>query len=385
MGSFLQFPVLIARTGQEQAPQGEDTYYIIGKNGTFLHKRTGIVEALIPVPDIPQLASVETWAELDVPRIPLALFAQVWHFFREIYKKMHSEAVALLFYDESTRQWFVEIPEQRVQGAGVHYDDRAQKPGCVKAGTIHSHCDFQAGHSGGDQRDERHFDGLHITIGHVPDAHPTVSVCVAVNGFRFMKSVDDYLEGVRMGEYEVEVFASPKFHRRKVHDTQPNRGPKHYQKGVGYKTPGFVSAVVDLMFSPWVPISTEPPSTMESLPDPVPPPTKTVRMQKGVCVDFPKGTVLSDYGFPDEWISRVYRYIPPAPVHVQVVTPVTWSSPTNMAHARRGSSRGHWNDEDWMAETGFDLLKDLPPPLEAETDPPPDTDPNQPPPPKEKS
>lgn len=377
MASFLQFPILIARTGQEQAPQGEDTYYLIGRNGTFLHKRTGIVEALIPVQDIPQLTSVETWAELDVTRIPLDLFAQVWHFFREIYTKMHSEAVALLFYDESMRQWFVEIPEQQVQGAGVHYDDRAQKPGCVKAGTIHSHCDFQAGHSGGDQRDERHFDGLHITIGHVTDVHPTVSVCVAVNGFRFMKSVDDYLEGVRMGEYEVEVFASPKFYRRKVHDTQPSRGSKHRQKGVGYKTTGFVSAFVDLILPPPPPVFSEPPSTMESLPDPVPPPVRTLRTQEGICVDFPKGASLSDYDFPIEWISRVTRYAPPVPVHVQVVTPAAWSSPTNVAHERRGSPRRYWNDEEW-------ILDNLPPPLEQEIDPPQDTDTKPPPPPKRK-
>lgn len=34
-------------------------------------------------------------------------------------------------------------------------------------GTIHSHCDFSAFHSGVDDADEKKFDGLHITIGHV--------------------------------------------------------------------------------------------------------------------------------------------------------------------------------------------------------------------------
>ena len=377
MGS-LQFPILIARTGQEQAPQGEDTYYLVGRNGTFLHKRTGIVEALVSVPDIPQLAFVETWAELDVPRIPLALFAQIWHFFREIYKKMHSEAVALLFYDESTRQWFVDIPEQQVQGAGVHYDDRAQKDGCVKAGTIHSHCDFQAGHSGGDQHDERHFDGLHITIGHVPSDHPTVSVCVAVNGHRFMKSVDDYLEGVHMGEYEVDVFTSPRMVRHKNQDPQAYKRSRYRQQGTGNKTSGFFSTVVDFMLPPPPPpVFPEPPSTMGSLPDPIPPPTKSKRMQTGVCVDFPEGTSLSDYDFPQEWISRVTRYAPPAPVHVQVATPAAWSSPTHVTHERRGSSRRYWNDEEW-------ILKDIPPPLEVEIDHSEDVDINQPSPPKGK-
>ena len=120
-----------------------------------------------------------------------------------MYEKRHTESVVILFYQMDTKEWRVEVPEQDVSPAGVRYKDGLQVEGFLKVGTIHSHCDFGAFHSGGDQHDEEHFDGLHVTVGKVQRDLPELSVSVVVNGHRFMKEPWDYLEGVT--EHEIEV------------------------------------------------------------------------------------------------------------------------------------------------------------------------------------
>ncbi|MFA4836359.1 MAG: hypothetical protein WC749_09865 [Dehalococcoidia bacterium] len=346
MPSLIQFPVLLARTGNEQPPEGEDTYYLIGKNGIFLHKRTGIVEAVVPVDKIPQLMDVETWGDLDVPPIPLALFAQAWHFFRRVWKQMHTEAAILLFYDASVRAWSLEVPDQQVKDAGVHYDDKMQKPGCVKAGTIHSHCDFGASHSPGDYHDEYHFDGLHITVGHVDQFSPTISVSVVINGLRFMKSLEDYLAGVSMREYEIEVTPPPvQVHS---HSTNVRRQTGHVEARKGSPSRRIASHGVIAFFRSAFSLDVNPPESpvvVEPLnPAPPPPAPKIMRKVRGMHIDFPPGMDVEKYPFPDEWMDRVHRYIsPPAKVVVYQGQGQHWSAPTHSLKATPSVGSGGYN------------------------------------------
>jgi len=57
-----------------------------------------------------------------------------------------------------------------VRGLRVSYDLSTLPPapeGFELFGTIHSHAGISAFHSGTDDRDEIHFDGLHITVGNL--------------------------------------------------------------------------------------------------------------------------------------------------------------------------------------------------------------------------
>ena len=75
--------------------------------------------------------------------------------------------------------------------------------GYLRVGTIHSHCDFGAFHSGTDINDEADFDGLHVTFGHNNRDIFTISASIVVNNIR--KSVEpmDFIEGVEKKEVGV--------------------------------------------------------------------------------------------------------------------------------------------------------------------------------------
>ena len=57
-------------------------------------------------------------------------------------------------------------------------------------GTIHSHCDFSAFHSGIDDADEHGFDGVHVTIGNV-NGNWSFSSRVMLNGGDYDRSLED--------------------------------------------------------------------------------------------------------------------------------------------------------------------------------------------------
>gem|GEM_PF-7129334 len=68
------------------------------------------------------------------------------------------------------QQWQIAVPLQSVRGLRVSYDLSTLPPapeGFELFGTIHSHAGISAFHSGTDDRDEIHFDGLHITVGNL--------------------------------------------------------------------------------------------------------------------------------------------------------------------------------------------------------------------------
>jgi hypothetical protein len=67
--------------------------------------------------------------------------------------------------------------------------------------TIHSHAGFGAFHSSTDHTDEKHFDGLHITVGDLSKDLHTISTSVVVNGKRFLVDTHEYVEGVESVEY----------------------------------------------------------------------------------------------------------------------------------------------------------------------------------------
>jgi len=186
--------------GQKPIPDN-DICYIIGKDGIYLKKKLGIVESCTKVDKISILNDVETYGRLHLPKIPGKMFARVFGFFREAYLKYKGESAIILCYHDETKKYKIEVPVQEVSGAAVHYEvntENKREDGYRIIGTIHSHANFGAFHSGVDVADEKSFDGLHITIGHVAqsDGHFTLSTTVAINGARFLIESSEYIEGI---------------------------------------------------------------------------------------------------------------------------------------------------------------------------------------------
>jgi hypothetical protein len=195
------FNVFVA-DGNQEVPD-DDVFYVVAGNGIFIRKKLGILDALVPATKIPHLNHVVSYATLDLPRIPKNDFAEIVSFFREVYEEHKAEAVALLHFNEDKKHYKIQIPFQEVTGGSVDYERTLpwQEQGYILMCTIHSHAGFGAFHSTTDHTDEKHFDGLHITVGDLSKDLHTISTSVVVNGKRFITDTHEYVEGVEDIEY----------------------------------------------------------------------------------------------------------------------------------------------------------------------------------------
>ncbi len=164
------------------APE-EPIYYLLTKDGLFLVKRTPFFEAAVPAAGIPWLEPMVPGVQLSGPPLPAGLLLQALAFFRAVYSRHRSEAVALLAWRPETRTYELVIPHQTVGGGHCDYQVRDFPAGLVRLGTIHSHAGVEAFHSERDDADELHEDGFHLTIGNL-DGDLTLACSVVVQGHR---------------------------------------------------------------------------------------------------------------------------------------------------------------------------------------------------------
>ena len=179
--------------GETPIPE-DDICYIVAKEGIFLKKKMGIMESIAPVKNISILESVNSTARMNIKKIPGGQFAQIVAFFKEVYNKFHGESIVLLFYDEERKVYKIIPPKQKVTAAACEYDKGIVIEGMQMIGTIHSHASMSAFHSGTDDNDEEHFDGLHITIGNVNQEDVSITASIVANGHRFVVQPEEYVE-----------------------------------------------------------------------------------------------------------------------------------------------------------------------------------------------
>ncbi len=168
---------------QDFTSPDDPIYYLLTKDGLFLVKRTPFFEAVLPAAGIPWLESQEPGVRLTAPLLPADLLLRAYAFFRAVYLRYQSEAVALLTWREADHTYELVIPHQTVGGGHCDYEVRDFPAGLTRVGTIHSHAALDAFHSERDDADERFEDGFHITVGNL-DAAPTLACSVVVQGYR---------------------------------------------------------------------------------------------------------------------------------------------------------------------------------------------------------
>lgn len=186
------FPIHI-NDGTTPLPK-DDVFYIVAKEGIFLKKNMGIMDSIAPVKNISILESIQAAARMNIKKIPGGQFARVVAFFREVYKEYWGESIVLLFYDEKKRVYKIVPPHQKVTSAACDYNKGITIEGMQMIGTIHSHASMSAFHSGTDDADEEHFDGLHITIGNVNQDDVSITASIVANGHRFVVQPEEYVE-----------------------------------------------------------------------------------------------------------------------------------------------------------------------------------------------
>lgn len=191
---------IIHLDGTQKIPD-DDICYILAKGGTYLKKKVGLIESLTPVKQISILEDVQPYARMDIPKIHGEDFGKIMSFFKKVYEEYRSEAIVLLYYNSKKSTYTIHVPFQKVNGGSVDYVKGISLPNHIQIGTIHSHANFSAFHSGVDDKDEEHFDGIHITIGDNMDQFPSIAASIVVNGTRFQISPIDYITKMEVVEY----------------------------------------------------------------------------------------------------------------------------------------------------------------------------------------
>lgn len=178
----------------------EDIYFLLASNGLFKVTKTLIFTAstwfFIPhrENELGVLESHKESLDLHLPqKIPYKIFLFALGFFREIYRLYRTEAEALLYWDENSKEYALDVKEQGTERLGLIAKVGSNPEGLIRIGTLHSHGDLWAFHSGIDDEDEKHDDGLHITFGEVMQI-PSISCSVVVGGRRFMVRTADIFE-----------------------------------------------------------------------------------------------------------------------------------------------------------------------------------------------
>lgn len=185
-----------------EAVSGEQ-YYVVTGNGIFFNKITKAGSALVPVEGLPWCKKPEISFRLQLPKVPGLILMQALTFFRQVFEKYNSESYLTIMYSEKLNQYMLWCPKQTVTHTSVNYDrtdqpnfENRQVNGWQMVGTIHSHCDFSAFHSGTDVHDEDSFDGIHITLGHVNKEQISMESSISFNKNREKMEPENCCSGV---------------------------------------------------------------------------------------------------------------------------------------------------------------------------------------------
>jgi hypothetical protein len=200
----VNFPIVLKTPAA--VPPNVTLYYEVAENGVFQVRDTPIYRAVTRAERlIPGLQPQYPHVELRFPRLPRGQVQEVLAFFAQVYRRYGAEAVVIVFYRASTREFQIGVPTQVLPGRrqadgrwradhGVVYGGVPRPQGFVRLGTIHSHGDLPAYSSGIDCADEQFEDGLHIVFGDFGYRRLSIAASFVANGARFSLAPADVLE-----------------------------------------------------------------------------------------------------------------------------------------------------------------------------------------------
>jgi PRTRC genetic system protein A len=165
--------------------------YILAGNGAKEIRENEIAVFTLQTDKVAGLEPIPDQIKLKLPKIELNLLFQIISFFKEVYRKQKSEAMAQIYWDRKKERCFIYIPEQEVSGASVEFkrDLELDKEHLLIA-DIHSHGNMDAFFSGTDNKDEQEsrFFGV---IGHIQEPLPRVKLRAIVGGKPFDIDLED--------------------------------------------------------------------------------------------------------------------------------------------------------------------------------------------------
>lgn len=179
------FDTLILPEDADTLPHPNPYYHVVSRDGIMVYKQTLFGRVLVPVDEATHLPKTTAILWKNVPPIPTRLLGQVWSFFRAVFEDIGTEAMVYLTFKDGEYRVFVPKQENTAGHVDAKLDPTHIQRGWKVAGTIHSHCNFGAFHSGTDTHDADSHDGLHITVGHVDSDNPQFAVMLSFNKIRW--------------------------------------------------------------------------------------------------------------------------------------------------------------------------------------------------------
>lgn len=214
-------------------PDSPNPFYFGAQDGLYLHRRNllgrGIVREMTWPTSFAKFGHPNGSFQFEADPIPANLMGQVVNFFERIYDRQHTEAAVLLTMHEKTKEWRIFVPTQLVSHGGVNYvfnPTTIQRP-WVLVGSIHSHCDFGAGHSSTDTGDIDGFDGLHCTIGMIKRETPQIVAMATMNKSMFHYKEQDF--GFLFDFSEAKKHEAPAWWDRYVENTRTKTKPVGFE------------------------------------------------------------------------------------------------------------------------------------------------------------
>lgn len=191
--------ILIPQLGTE-IPIEPHPFYIATQKGWIINTPTLFGQARVLTKEAPTvLPEVKENFILNGEKLPLYILRQFHDLARKNFAANKAECSAYITYSDVSGDYGLFIPEQYVTHTSVNHklDAGAIRGGYRAIGTIHSHCDFSAFHSGTDKHDMGKMPGLHITIGHVDRPDPEFVFALSVGEAQFDVTREQIIDELR--------------------------------------------------------------------------------------------------------------------------------------------------------------------------------------------
>jgi len=187
-------------THDMEIPNSDLPFYVATKKGWIVTTPTLFGQAHTLTKEHPSsLPELKEEFILNDFLMPVHMLTQFHDFARQNWELNKAECSAYLTFNDATEVWRLFIPEQYVSHTSVNHklDVGQIRDGFRAVGTIHSHCDFGAFHSGTDKHDMGKMPGLHITIGHVDNAEPEYAFALSVGDAAFTVEQEQIIDPER--------------------------------------------------------------------------------------------------------------------------------------------------------------------------------------------
>jgi hypothetical protein len=207
-------------TSLDDLPNPEPWYHVIGRKDRYLMKRTMFGKVLLRVREFEHLTDSVPLIWKNIPKVPARVISQAYSYFRWAFASRNAEAMVFLLWKDG--EYSLWAPNQNVTLMSVHarFDPRGIPADHRVVGTIHSHCDFGAFHSGTDEGDADDHDGLHITIGHVDKDKPELAGMISFGKTQWQLEPEEYIDG------ELTAGAFPPEWKAQLHGFRERSEPK---------------------------------------------------------------------------------------------------------------------------------------------------------------